>query len=122
MVVFEYKIWSGARDLNPGPHGPEIYAVSSTQTVFDGFEFNSTAHWAISSQFQSLISPGLLHELLHERPDGPFIVIAVFTLPVPTQQQWPCIRLRVSRRRPLRRAVRPQPQTLLPRAELRSLS
>jgi len=23
MVDLEYKIWSGARDLNPGPHGPE---------------------------------------------------------------------------------------------------
>ena len=23
------KIWSGARDLNPGPHGPELWAVSS---------------------------------------------------------------------------------------------
>jgi hypothetical protein len=27
---FEFRNWSGARDLNPGSHGPEIYAVSST--------------------------------------------------------------------------------------------
>jgi hypothetical protein len=27
--------WSGARDLNPGPHGPEIWAVSSTETCFE---------------------------------------------------------------------------------------
>jgi hypothetical protein len=33
--------WSGARDLNPGPHGPEICAVSSTETVFEGFEIDS---------------------------------------------------------------------------------
>src|SRR5476651_2384185 len=37
----EFGKWSGARDLNPGPHGPEIYAVSSTETVFEGFEFIS---------------------------------------------------------------------------------
>jgi hypothetical protein len=30
--------WSGARDLNPGPHGPEIQAVSSTEISFEGFE------------------------------------------------------------------------------------
>jgi hypothetical protein len=26
---FEFKIWSGARDLNPGPHGPEPCELSS---------------------------------------------------------------------------------------------
>jgi hypothetical protein len=34
-------IWSGARDLNPGPHGPEICAVSSTESVFERLELNS---------------------------------------------------------------------------------
>ena len=23
-ATFKFKIWSGARDLNPGPHGPEL--------------------------------------------------------------------------------------------------
>jgi hypothetical protein len=36
----EFRNWSGARDLNPGPHGPEIHAVSSTETVFVGFELD----------------------------------------------------------------------------------
>src|ERR1035437_242366 len=35
-IRFVFEIWSGARDLNPGPHGPEIYAVSSMEIVFDG--------------------------------------------------------------------------------------
>jgi hypothetical protein len=34
-----FRNWSGARDLNPGPHGPEIQAVSSTEIVFEDFEF-----------------------------------------------------------------------------------
>ena len=38
-IVFGF--WSGARDLNPGPHGPEIWAVSSTETGFEGFEVDS---------------------------------------------------------------------------------
>ena len=38
-IVFGF--WSGARDLNPGPHGPEIYAVSSTEIDFEGFELIS---------------------------------------------------------------------------------
>jgi hypothetical protein len=40
-AVLNMKCWSGARDLNPGPHGPEIYAVSSTEIDFEGFEFIS---------------------------------------------------------------------------------
>jgi len=36
----EYKNWSGARDLNPGPHGREICLVSSTETVFTKYSLN----------------------------------------------------------------------------------
>src|SRR5882672_5776060 len=56
---------SGARDLNAGRHGPEIYAVSSTETVFEGFGLNSSTEAANSEQFQPPTSPELLHELLH---------------------------------------------------------
>ena len=55
----------GARDLNPGPHGPEIYAVSSTDTVVEGFELISTSQPLVSTEFHPPDSPGLLHELLH---------------------------------------------------------
>jgi hypothetical protein len=65
-----FRNWSGARDLNPGPHGPEICAVSSTEHVFESFELISRTHWPISSRFQPPMSPGLLHELLH----GPSLV------------------------------------------------
>jgi hypothetical protein len=34
----EFRFWSGARDLNPRPHGPEIWAVSSTEIDFARFE------------------------------------------------------------------------------------
>jgi len=59
------EFWSGARDLNPGPHGPEICAVSSTETVFEGFELVPRTHGPIPSRFQPPGSPELLHELLH---------------------------------------------------------
>ncbi len=62
---FEFRIWSGARDLTPGPHGPEIYAVSSTESDFEGFEFISTTQSEVWSPFQPPDSAGLLHELLH---------------------------------------------------------
>jgi hypothetical protein len=67
----ESRDWSGARDLNPGPHGPEICAVSSIENVFEGFEFISSTHSAISGQFHPPSSPGLLHELLHGTRMGP---------------------------------------------------
>jgi hypothetical protein len=51
--------------LNPGPHGPEIYAVSSTETDFEGFELNSSPHKTIPGQFHPPSSARLLHELLH---------------------------------------------------------
>jgi hypothetical protein len=60
------KQWSGARDLNPGPHGPEVWAVSSTETGFKGFEVDwslTRVYWA---RLEAIRGPGLLHELLHE--------------------------------------------------------
>ncbi len=33
--------------MNPGPHGPEIKAGSSTETDFEGFELVSCARWTI---------------------------------------------------------------------------
>jgi hypothetical protein len=42
IADFEYKKWSGARDLNPRPHGPEICAVSSRETVLGSFRLNSS--------------------------------------------------------------------------------
>ena len=59
-------VWSGARDLNPGPHGPEIYAVSSTGADFAGFEFISSRWIGVSNRFRPPMSLELLHELLHE--------------------------------------------------------
>ncbi|HEV2035431.1 MAG TPA: hypothetical protein VGU71_14765, partial [Candidatus Dormibacteraeota bacterium] len=47
------------------PHGPEIYAVSSMEIIFEAFEVISKSDWPISSQFQPPKSAGLLHELLH---------------------------------------------------------
>ena len=38
--TFEIRNWSGARDLNPGPHGPELSGVSATERGFEGFEID----------------------------------------------------------------------------------
>jgi hypothetical protein len=61
-----FRNWSGARDLNPGPHGPEIYAVSSTEIGFAWFGYVSTTQQPIPRSMQPLGLPGLLHELLQK--------------------------------------------------------
>jgi len=38
----EFKNWSGARDLNPGPHGPELYELPSRNGGNDRFQFESS--------------------------------------------------------------------------------
>src|SRR5216683_8265328 len=53
-------------NLKQGPHGPEIWAVSSTETVFEGFEINSRRRASSSTGFEVFQSLGLLHELLHK--------------------------------------------------------
>jgi hypothetical protein len=62
-IVFGF--WSGARDLNPGPHGPEIYAVSSTGTGFAGFELVWERRTIPIGPFGAITAAALLHELLH---------------------------------------------------------
>jgi hypothetical protein len=56
----------GPRDLNPGRHGPEIWAISTTETVFEGFEIDCSIGHAGWTCFEPSERPGLLHELLHE--------------------------------------------------------
>ena len=43
--------------MNPGPHGPELCVVSSTETAFKGFEFISTPWQAISDWFSNQAGP-----------------------------------------------------------------
>ena len=62
---FEFKIWSGARDLTPGPHGPELCAVSSTELGFGGFEFDLGHPPSTETRFRARKPIELLHELLH---------------------------------------------------------
>src|ERR1700674_323243 len=62
------KQWSGARDLNPGPHGPEVWAVASTEAVFEGFALDSCRFGCRWSCLEPLRGPGLLHELPQESP------------------------------------------------------
>jgi hypothetical protein len=52
--------------LNPGPHGPEIHAISSTESDFERFEFISTRQLAVSGQFQPPSPSELLHETASE--------------------------------------------------------
>src|SRR6266545_3808964 len=44
------RTWSGARDLNPGPHGPESDAVPSNRADSCVFQFDSSSRRARSVQ------------------------------------------------------------------------
>jgi hypothetical protein len=41
ILGFVFKNWSGARDLNPGPHGPELCDIPSRHVGNDRFQFES---------------------------------------------------------------------------------
>jgi hypothetical protein len=47
---FRIRKWSGARDLNPGPHGPEPHDSSSKHVGFRVFQFESSGRRAPSVQ------------------------------------------------------------------------
>ena len=83
----EFRNWSGARDLNPRPHGPELCAASSMEVVFEGFGFISRTWWRVSSQIQPPDSPRLLHELLHMQT--PPMTGTARLLPVQLPEQFP---------------------------------
>jgi hypothetical protein len=57
-----FRNWSGARDLNPGPHGPELCDISFRNGGNDRFllEFIGRRHGGV------VIRPDLFAELLHE--------------------------------------------------------
>ncbi len=50
LNVFEFRFWSGARDLNPGPHGPESHDKSSKDAGFGVFQFDSSSRRALPSR------------------------------------------------------------------------
>src|SRR6266508_3783300 len=57
IVGFELNIWSGARDLNPGPHGPESHDSSSKHVGFCVFLFDSSSRSARSVQICTNLQP-----------------------------------------------------------------
>src|SRR2546430_4868835 len=50
-------VWSGARDLNPGPHGPESHDSSSKHVGFCVFQFDSSSRRARSVQICTNLQP-----------------------------------------------------------------
>jgi len=64
-VRFVFDKWSGARDLNPGPHGPELCELSSRNVGNDRFRFGLSAKEAGCIVIQGYSPAGLLHEVLH---------------------------------------------------------
>jgi hypothetical protein len=58
----EFKNWSGARDLNPGPHGPELCDISFRNGGNDRFLFEFVGR----RRGGAVIRPDLFVELLHE--------------------------------------------------------
>ena len=67
IVGFVFRNWSGARDLNPGPHGPEPHATPSSHGVFDRFEPETSAPWPAPRPEMIRFSRGSLQEVLHDR-------------------------------------------------------
>jgi len=43
--------------LNPRPHGPEIWAVPSTEPVFEGFEIDSRHSACLLDRFRAVSEP-----------------------------------------------------------------
>src|SRR5260370_41677638 len=64
--------WSGARDLNPGPHGPESRDSSSIHVGFLRFSVRFFKSTGPERPDLHESSAGLLHEVLQNagRPDG----------------------------------------------------
>ena len=56
-VRFVFDKWSGARDLNPGPHGPESHDSSSKHGGFCAFQFDSSSRRARSVQICTNLRP-----------------------------------------------------------------
>src|SRR5205809_8078320 len=56
-VRLQIQIWSGARDLNPGPHGPESHDSSSRHVGFCVFQFDSSSRRARSVQICTNLQP-----------------------------------------------------------------
>jgi hypothetical protein len=67
-----------ARDLNPGPHGPELCELSSRNARNDRFLFETSARRPSRRVIWGRFFAGLLHKVLHERV-RPFEDFAAFT-------------------------------------------
>ena len=63
---FVFRIWSGARDLNPEPHGPESVANPSRSACSERFQFESPEAGVRPVRIRGNLSLGLLHGALHE--------------------------------------------------------
>ena len=70
VVATRRQVWSGARDLNPGPHGPEPHGVPSRHRPFDGFQLEtSDARARLRPDLRRFVFR-LLHEVLHRQRSG----------------------------------------------------
>ena len=57
MDVSELRSWSGARDLNPGPHGPESHDSSSKHVGFCVFQFDYSSRRARTVEICTNLQP-----------------------------------------------------------------
>jgi hypothetical protein len=57
MRTSVFRSWSGARDLNPGPHGPEPHDNSSKHVGFGVFQFDSSSRRVWSVQICANLQP-----------------------------------------------------------------
>src|SRR2546427_5364172 len=61
------RAWSGARDLNPRPHGPELCELSSRNVVNDRIQFDSAEAKSSPRPVRRCFAR-LLDEVLHDPP------------------------------------------------------
>ena len=55
--VSELKRWSGARDLTPGPHGPELVDIPANDAGFCALRFQSSGRSATAVQISTNLQP-----------------------------------------------------------------
>jgi hypothetical protein len=66
-VPCSHSSWSGARDLNPGPHGPELHRSRSRFARFERFRVQNVERWRFRPDLIFLFV-GSLQEKLHGEP------------------------------------------------------
>jgi hypothetical protein len=94
MADSEFRNWSGARDLNPGPHGAESHDSPSKHVGFCVFQFDSSSRRAPSVQICTNLQPDYCMKYYRMQ------VVQTVTSNSPYSRDQSCQRTRNQARRP----------------------